>query len=121
MEALRNHGEDAKRGYMTAAHVDSPGYFDDTQGNNKGRKIRHHKAKERKDVNMMGLLQHRYMLNCIDVKLKLIPTKDVFSLIAPVATIAYKSVITDVALIVRKMKVNPSMKELYCKQMPGNL
>lgn len=43
------------------------------------------------------------------MKVKLTTTKDVFNLSAPDCTIAYKSIITYVAIIVRKAKVNFSI------------
>jgi hypothetical protein len=53
--------------------------------------------------------QHRYMLNGVDVKVKLVPSKDSFNLVAHDGSIVYKFIITHATLIVRKTKLNPDI------------
>lgn len=69
--------------------------------------------------------QHLYMINGIDVKLKLTPIKDVLNLIAPDSSIAYKSLILYAALVVRKAKAHPSIslahEKALLQQMPSTL
>lgn len=79
------------------------------------KKLRCLTASMSKEMDMIGRLhadiftQHPCMLTGVDVKVKLTPTKDVFSLIAPDSTIAYESLITFATLIARKVKVNHSI------------
>ena len=53
--------------------------------------------------------QHRYMLNNVDVRLKLSRTKDTFSLMADAADGTYKVNIMPASLWVRKVKLAPSI------------
>lgn len=89
-------------------------------------KIRRQIASLGQQMEMMGCLhldiftQHQYILNGVDVKVKPAHPKDVFNLIVPETTIAYKSVITYAALIVRQVKASYWLtKRPYCKQIPS--
>lgn len=106
-----------KKNHMTADlfYVNTVGHFNDTHGNNEGLKIRRQKAKENKDMDMICRLhsdiftQRLRVLNGVDVKVKVIPTKDVFNLITPNSNIDYKSIISYAALVERNAKVNPGI------------
>ena len=130
LEATLNYGEEAKRGHMTAAlfYKDTPNSIDDTQGDgNSGLKIRRNVASQSQELDLMGRLhcdifaQDRYMLNGIDVKVKLVPSKDSFNIIAHDIAVGYKSVITHATLVVRKAKLNPAVSLAHEKAlMKGN-
>lgn len=74
-------------------------------------------------MDMLGRLhsiifmQHQYMLNGVDVNVKLTTAKDVFNLIAPDSNIAHKSVIMFAYLIVRKAIVKPSISVAHEKAL----
>ena len=64
---------------------------------------------------MMGRLhcdifhQEKFMLNGVDVKIRLFPSKNVFNLMAEVPFANYQSVITHASMFVRKAKINPAV------------
>ena len=130
IEALLNYGKEAKKGHLTAAlyFSDTPKFFDDTKGDsNIGLKTRRQLASSGKEIDVMGKIhsyffnQDRFLLNGVDVKIKLTPSKDTFNLIADDATVGYKSVITYAALVVRKAKLNPAVSLAHEKAlMQGN-
>lgn len=49
------------------------------------------------------------MLNILDTKIKLTPSKDALNLIAADGTVGYRSTITFAALLVCKIKLNPAL------------
>lgn len=130
LEATLNYGEEAKKGHLTAAlfYSDTSNHIDETQGDsNGGLKIRRKLASASKELDMMGRLhsdifvQDRYMLNGVDVKVKLTPSKDVFNIIANDPVGSYKSVITHAVLVIRKAKLNPAISLAHEKAlMKGN-
>ena len=118
LEATLNHGEDAKNGFLSAALYakDSPHFFESLEDDsNRGYKIRHATAAKSHEIDMMGRIhsdifaQDRYMLNGVDVKIKLTPAKDSFNLLTGDPTKGYKTVITDATLVVRKARLNPAI------------
>lgn len=118
IEATLNYGREAKKSHLTAAfyYRDSSNHLDDTQGDeNWGMKTRREQCARSREVDLMGRLhadimhQERYMLNGVDVKIRLIPSKNAFNLIAHDPTQGFKSVITHASLFVRKVKLNPAV------------
>lgn len=118
MEAVLNYGEVAKRNHLISAifSADTPTFFNATEGGFNNRlKLRHQNATLSKEMDMMSRLlsdiftQHRYMINGVDIKVKLTSTTDLFNLITPDTNIVYKSVIMYEAVVVRKAEVNPSI------------
>ncbi|PVD35060.1 hypothetical protein C0Q70_06341 [Pomacea canaliculata] len=108
LEATLNFGSEAKKGHMTAAlyYRDSANHLDDTQGDaNAGLKIRRDMTAKSKEIDMMGRLhadimhQERYMLPGVDVKIRLIPSKAAFNLIAHDEDGGYRSTITHASLL----------------------
>lgn len=51
--------------------------------------------------------QHHYILNGLEMKIKLIPSKDELNLIAAGSTVGYRIIITFAVLLVPKFKLNP--------------
>ena len=118
LEATLNFGRDAKQSHLTSAlyYRDVAKHFDDVRGDdNKGLKSRRDIAARSREVDMMGRLhcdifhQEKFMLNGVDVKIRLIPSKNVFNLMAEVPFANYQSVITHASMFVRKAKINPAV------------
>ena len=93
LETLLSYGRDAKTSQLTSAM-----YYKDTAGNmdsldfehadavNQGLSVRRHMTRQSRVIDMMGRIhgdiffQERYMLNEVNVKLKLVRSKDAFCL-----------------------------------------
>ena len=112
LETLLSYGPAAKESYLTAAmwYKDTAKHMEDHQLN-KGFKSRQEWSMGSKQVVMIGrphldlCFQDRLMLNGIDIKMRLVRSKDAFSLMGE-----GKVKIEDVALFVRKVKVDPSVQ-----------
>lgn len=129
IEATLNFGRDAKKSHLTSAfyYRDSSNHLDDTNGDhNVGLKTRRTLSARSREVDMMGRLhtdimhQERYMINGVDVKIRLIPSKNVFNLIVHGTGTAYRSVITHASLFVRKVKLNPAVTLAHAKALEKN-
>ena len=125
IEATLNHGLDAKQGPLTAAlyYKDSPSFFNDFNDTNSGFKTRKEIVANSTEIDLMGRLhtdicvQDRYLLNGVDVKIKLSPSKDTFNLLTSKPELGYKSVITYAKLLVRKAKLNPAISLAHEKAL----
>lgn len=126
LEATLGYSPSAKKGHLTASlfYRDSTNHFEDTQGDgNTGLKARRQAAARSREIDMMGRLhtdlmhQERYMLPGVDVKIKLIPSKSAFNLIAHDRAVGYKTIITHASLFVRKAKVNPAVSLAHEKAL----
>ena len=115
IEATLNHGRDAKRSHLTTAfyYRDTQGVLDSTQGNaNHGLEVRRDLTAGSREVDMIGRLhadimhQERYMLNGVDVKITLNPSKNEFNLMAHDPDTGFKAVLTHVSLFVRKARLS---------------
>lgn len=119
LETLLNHGHDSmKHGYLEGAlfSADSRGQMDDTQGDdNRGLRDRRAAAAQSQVMDLMGRLhtdltaQERYLLNGVDVKIRLIPSKNSFCLMEHGLNPGSRVEITHCSLFVRKTKVNPAV------------
>jgi hypothetical protein len=116
LETELSYNAEAKNGFLSAALYakDTPEHMDATQGDdNTGLKERREAAAASAEIDMIGRLhsdmftQDRYLLNGVDVKIKLTPSKEAFHLIGPAA--GFKTVITHASLLVRKAKLNPAV------------
>ena len=83
-----NFGREAKKSHLTSAlyYRDSSSHLDDTQGDDKsGLKVRRQLSSRSHEIDMLGRLhtdimhQERYMINGVDVKIRLIPSKEYLS------------------------------------------
>ena len=126
IESTLSYGRDAKKSQLTSAlyYRDSSHHFDDTQGNdNSGLKIRRELAARSQEMDMLGRLhtdimaQDRYLLNVVNVKIRLIPSKNAFNLMAQGANTAFVSSITHASLFVRKCKLNPVVTLAHAKAL----
>ena len=112
LETLLSYGPAAKESYLTAAmwYKDTPKHMEDHQLN-KGFKSRQEWSLGSKQVVMIGrphldlCFQDRLMLNGVDIKMRLVRSQDAISLMGE-----GKVKIEDVALFVRKVKVDPSVQ-----------
>ena len=130
MEAALNFGREAKKSHLTSAlyYRDSSNHLDDTQGDdNFGLKVRRQLSSRSHEIDMLGRLhtvimhQERYMINEVDVKIRLIPSKSIFHLMAHDAAAGSKIVITHASLFVRKVKLNPAVALAHEKHWRGEL
>ncbi|GFR61129.1 hypothetical protein ElyMa_001838200 [Elysia marginata] len=123
IESVLNYGRDAKKGHLTAAlfYRDSSNYFDELTGeNNTGVATRLQFCSQSKQIDMYGRLhtdimtQERYMINGVDVKIRLTPSKHVFNIMGD-ASLNALSVITHASLFIRKVKLNPAVALAHAK------
>lgn len=117
IETALSYGSDAKKSHLTAAlfYGDTPGHLNDTKGTgNVGLKSRAKRTAGSKTVDMYGRLhtdicaQDRFILNGVDVKFRLTPSKHAFNQMSD-GTNATLSIITHASLFARKVKVNPGV------------
>ena len=124
IESTLNYGREAKTTHLTSAL-----YYQDTASqmnslnadNNAGFRERHARAVAGRDVDMIGRLhcdifhQERYLLNNVDVKIRLIPSKNTFNIMA--AGDNFKSIISHASMFVRKVRLNPAVTLSHAKAL----
>ncbi|KAJ8048851.1 hypothetical protein HOLleu_01326 [Holothuria leucospilota] len=80
-------------------------------------------TKGSKTVDMLGpihsdiFFQDKYLLKGVDMKLKLIRSKDTFCLLSGDADVEYKVVVKVAALFVRKVKLNPGVTLAHARAL----
>ncbi|KAK7095801.1 hypothetical protein V1264_005166 [Littorina saxatilis] len=126
LEATLNYGREAKKSHLTSAmyYRDSSNHLDETDGDaNWGLKVRREQTMRSREADMMGRLhadimhQERYMMNGVDVKIRLIPSKNIFHLMSPDPFQGFRTVITHASLFVRKVKLNPAVSLAHAKAL----
>ncbi|KAI8499056.1 hypothetical protein Bbelb_235090 [Branchiostoma belcheri] len=136
-ENLLNYGEDAKQTQLTSAlfYQDTPGRLHmvdpfPTAPNavvNTGLVKRATMTRGSREVDLIGPLhvdlffQDRYLLNKVDMKIKLHRSKHQFNLMSPEQNKQYKVVITGAALFLRKGNHTVSNDNLFLGQIPKRL
>ena len=124
IESTLNYGREAKTTHLTSAL-----YYQDTASqmnslnadNNAGFRERHARAVAGRDVDMIGRLhcdifhQERYLLNNVDIKIRLIPSKNTFNIMA--AADNFKSIISHASMFVRKVRLNPAVTLSHAKAL----
>ena len=125
IETLLSYGEDAKKSQLQAAlwYADDPGKFNHVDPAaatvNKGFKSRASLTAQSKTVDMLGRLhldlchQNRYLLNGVDLKLRLNRSKNKFNLMSDAGTEVTK--ILKAVLLVQKIKANPAVLTAHAK------
>lgn len=116
IETLLNYGPAAKQSHLTCGlwYEDTPGKMNSTDGN-KGFAERQKFVEESKEVEMLGHLhgdifnQEKFLLNGVEMCIKLIRSRDAFNLMAKSNDVKLKVSITDATLMVRKARINPSV------------
>ena len=119
IQTLLNYGSDAENSQLTTMLFikDSNEAMNDcdTGGSNDGLVERAAYVSLSKFFDMQGGLHHdffqmkRYLLNQVDVKVKLYRSTPAFCLLSETAGADYKIDITDVCLLARKVKINPGV------------
>lgn len=123
LETLLSYGKPAKESQLTSMmwYKDTAGHMDATGGDNEGLVARQAFTSRSRIVDMMGKLhsdlffQDRYMLNGVDMKIRLVRSKDAFALVAADST--FKTKITEASLFVRKAKLSPTIQLAHIKAL----
>ena len=129
MYVLLNFSEDAERSQMQTQlfYKDSAGAFDQTKINdiplNQGLILRQKLAKNSQLVDMCGPIfadtfnMSRYLLNEVDVRLKLFQSKHDFRLMSSVAGKKYKVIITEVMLKAAMVGIHPDILKSHARAL----
>ena len=124
IESTLNYGREAKTTHLTSAlyYQDTASQMNSLDGNNNaGFRERHARAVAGRDVDMIGRLhcdifhQERYLLNNVDIKIRLIPSKNTFNIMA--AADNFKSIISHASMFVRKVRLNPAVTLSHAKAL----
>ena len=125
IESTLNYGREAKTTHLTSAlyYQDTANHLESlNEAENDGFRARAAHAAAGREVDMIGRLhcdifhQERYLLNGVDVKIRLIPSKSTFNLMAA-ADANFKSIITHASMFVRKVRLNPAVTLSHAKAL----
>ena len=123
IETLLSYGPAAKESQLTAGlwYKDTPGHLEDITGDkNRGLKSRTRYTTGSQIADMMGKLhsdlffQDRYMLNGVDMKIRLVWSKDTFTLMGEGE---FKVRVKEASLFVRKAKLSPAVQMAHIKAL----
>ena len=125
IENLLSFGQDAKHSQLSALlwHRNTSEHFDTRGATNLGYTKRKALAAESKEMDMMGKLhldlffQNRYLLNGVEVRLRLIRSNDLFCLHGNANQADNKVSLKEVTLFVRKVKPNPAVQLAHVKAL----
>ena len=123
IENLLSFGQEAKKSQLSTLlwHRNTSGHFDSCAAANKGYTQRKALAAESKEIDTMRKLhidltfQNRYLLNGVEVRLRLIRSKDLFCLHGNANQAQNKVSLKAVTLFVRKVKPNPAVQLAHVK------
>ena len=123
IETLLSYGPAAKESQLTGVmwYKDTPGKQEIRTDANEGFTSRQALITESKPVQMMGKLhldlfcQDKYLLNQVELKIKLRRSRDVFALMGNAD--AFKIKIRDVTLFVRKVQLSPAIRLGHVKAL----
>jgi len=129
LETLLSYGDDAKKSQLTTAlyYADKAGRmdaitFDNADTRNAGLMERRNFTARSRVVDMIGRIhadlffQNRYLLNEVNVKIKLTRSRDAFCTMSPAAE-ASKVKIDSAIIFVRKVKLSPSVFLAHAKAL----
>lgn len=122
IETLLNYGPAAKQSHLTSVlwHVDTPGKMDDTNAANEGL-VKRRAALKENSIDMTGHLhcdvfnQSRLLLNGVEVRVRLIRSRDSFCLIDPAGVFSVH--IEEANLLVRRVKISPTILLAHAKAL----
>ena len=131
LETLLNYGKEAKETQLTSAlfFKDKAGMMDECDPNanadvvNTGLKKRYEYSARSRTIDMIGplhsdiFMQDKLLLSGIDLKVKLTPAKAAFCLISTDPQGDYKVSITHATLLVRRVKVSPSVSLSHARAL----
>ena len=127
VETLLSYGAEAKKTQLTSQlwYKDTAGHMEATQenGGNAGLVERRRHIAGSRVVEMMGRLhvdlfmQDRFLINGVTVKIRLVRSKDAFSLMAGGANPDYKVRIVDAVLFVRKAVLSPTVAMAHIRAL----
>ena len=123
IETLLNYGPPAKTSHLTSSlwFNDTPEYMDHTDEQNEGLVARRHYLGAGKRIDMIGHLhcdifnQDKFLLNSVELRLRLVRSKDAFCLMDPTGT-AYLH-IEEASLLVRRAKISPGVLLAHAKTL----
>lgn len=131
IETLLSYGSDAKSSQLTSAlfYKDEAGKMDKSNplaenavDKNSGLTKRQAFSATSREIDMIGRIhsdiffQERYMLNEVNVRIKLIRSNDAFCLMSTGAD-QFKVVVTFASLLIRKVKISPSVYLAHAKTL----
>ena len=131
IETILNYGRDCKESQLALSmyYKDGKNLFPFSKtNNNAGLQARRSRAQRSKVIDMIGRLhadifsQEKYLLNGVDLRLRLIRSKDSFALLAVAArddipTPTYKIKLLHASLFVRKITPNPAVLIAHSKAL----
>ena len=123
METLLSFGKDAKQSQLSSVlwYRNTSGHFDERGDANLGFTQRKALAAQSKEIDMMGKLhtdlsfQNRYLLNGVEIRIRLIRSKNVFCLHGNLD--GAKVSLKEVAFFCRKVKPNASVQLAHVKAL----
>ena len=129
LETLLNYGKEAKESQLTSVmwYKDTSGKMDErvvaAAGENKGLVKRASFTKSSKIVDMMGRIhsdiffQEKLLMNGISVRIRLVRSKDSFSLVSTDVAPAFKIKIVRAVLRARKVRISDSVYLAHAKAL----
>lgn len=128
LENLLSFGAEAKRNQLSAGlwYKDTAGHMDDVDEANAGNVKRKEHISKSKNIQLMGrihsevFLQDRYLINGVDMTLKLTRNSNQFCLMAADNS-NYKVKIMTASFYVRKVKVNSAVQLKHIEKMDKQL
>ena len=124
LETLLSYGPAAKDSWLQCElwHKDTSGQMESLTERNHGWQERSVYAAQSQEMDLMGKLhvdllhQDRYLLNKVDMKIRLVRSPSEFVVMAQ-GDQTYKVIITDISLLVRKVKLNALLLEAHMKAL----
>ena len=132
IETLLSYGHDAKKSQLSSAlyYKDTAGKMDvvdptveEDEDANVGLKSRYALTQRSRVVDMIGRIhsdiffQNKYLLNGVNMKIKLIRSKAEFCLVSSAQDPDYKVQILEATLFVRRMKISPSIQLAHSRAL----
>lgn len=124
IETLLNYGAGAKNSHLSNClwYDDTPGLMDEISDSNLGFKTRSSLTEKEKCVDLQGHLhtdifnQEKYLLNGIELRVKLIRSRDSFCLMETGSN-AHTVNIMEATLLIRRAKINPGILIAHTKAL----
>ena len=122
IETLLNYDPAAKNSHLTSVlyYADTPGHMEDVNAGNEGL-VKRREMTKKKSFDLIGHLhcdvfnQSRLLLNGVEVRVRLVRSRDEFCLMDPAN--AYTIHIEEANLLVRRVKISPSIMLAHAKAL----